>query len=165
MNKTFLANRFVKVEKVVKKVLIDNNCQDVYYFSRIYKHWDVIIGESLSGKTSPQKIEKKVLYIMVEDAAYSHHLKYYEKNIIDLISSPEICGEGVIRKIVFRVSPDSLIDKPRIIKEKKSKVSKNISAEAKELSDKSSQIIKDKRLKRSFARLMSKTLSKDSVSK
>jgi len=165
MNNTFLEKRFVKVEKIVKKVLIDNNCQDVYFFSRIYKHWDVIVGESLSGKTLPQKIEKKVLHIMVEDAAYSHHLRYYEKNIIDLISSPEICGEGVIKKIVFRVSPDSILDKPKYKEVTQPPRTGKISESAKKLSDKSSEVIKDKRLKRLFSRLMSKTLSKDSDSK
>jgi len=46
---------------------------------------------------------KKTLYILVEDAAYSQHLRYYIEPLLDLIASEPICGENKVLKIRFRV--------------------------------------------------------------
>lgn len=92
-----------KVERVVEKVLVENQHQDLLYFTRIYRYWSVIVGEQLAKKTAPEKLVKGVLTVLVEDSAYSHQLRYFERNMLDLIASPEICGDNVVRKIAFRV--------------------------------------------------------------
>ena len=91
------------IENAIETLLQKNQQQDLLHFTKIRKFWNLIVGEQLFDKIKPQKLEKKTLYIVVEDAAYAHHLKYFEKSILDLIASPEICGESVVKKITFRV--------------------------------------------------------------
>ena len=60
-------NEFVKLEKSVEEVLTENNLQSVLYFSKIQKHWDIIVGKPLAAKTSPALLRKQVLTVIVED--------------------------------------------------------------------------------------------------
>jgi len=94
---------FHKVETIVEKVLIQHQLQDLLHFSKILKHWDVVVGAPLAQKAAPEKLRRKTLHIRVVDAAYAHHLRFYERQLLDLIASPEICGEGVVSRIVFKV--------------------------------------------------------------
>ncbi|MBU2514152.1 DUF721 domain-containing protein [bacterium] len=151
-------NQFTKLEKAVENVLVENKLQSVLYFTKIHKYWEVIVGKPLAGKTSPAKLVKKTLIVMVEDAAYSHHLKYFEKNIIDLIASPEICGEGIVRKVVFKVKEKSLIKQKQVAQpESKEQVPIKIKPIKNEAAQ-TAEIIKDKRLKASFSRFMSSNI-------
>ncbi len=75
MNEQFPESRFSKLDKAVENALVENKLQAVLYFRKIFKHWDIIVGESLALKTVPSKLVRKVLYVTVEDAAYSHHMK------------------------------------------------------------------------------------------
>ncbi len=160
MQEYFPEHQFFKAEKVIEKVLKQNNLQEVLYYTKILKHWEVIIGKPLSKKAVPMKLQKKVLYIGVIDSAYSHHLRFYEPNIIELIASPEICGDGAVKKIVFRttrkkVNPENL-PTPVLQPDNQNtlSVADNLRAEETSLQ------IKDQRLKKIFSRYMAKTISK-----
>lgn len=155
---------FFKVEQVVEKVLKKRNQQAILYFSKIFRNWDIIVGAPLAQKTAPQKLTARTLYIMVEDAAYAHHLKYFTKNIIELIASPEICGEGVVKKIVFRVGPKSIMRQNTA--KKKSTLQKPLPIAYKILphAQKTAKSINDSKLQRLFASFMSKTISRKSSS-
>lgn len=91
------------IESALESLLKKNQHQDLLHFTKIRKYWNLIIGEQLFEKIKPQKLVQKTLYILVEDAAYAHHMKYYEKSMLDLIATPEICGESIVSKIIFRV--------------------------------------------------------------
>ncbi len=162
MNETNDPKATTKLEKAVEDVLVENNLQVVLYFSKIQKHWDILVGEPLAAKTSPSRLVRKTLYVRVEDAAYSHHLAYFEKNIIDLIASPEICGEGAVEKICFRVENNQGAKTAESAQH--NEPGKRVSG-TNEISDKvkkTAEAITDKKLKNVFARFMSlKTNSKD----
>ncbi len=154
---------FVKLEKTVEDVLNENNLQSVLYFSKIQKHWEIIVGKPLAAKTSPVQLIKKKLIVNVADAAYSHHLKYFERQILDLIASPEICGEGVVKKVSFKVGKTA--PKPANKNPQKSQNrSKRISPQIDPKAQKTSENIGDRKLKASFSRLMTKRLSKKTSS-
>lgn len=156
----FLDSYLIKLDAVLKKHLIDNGLGELVDFSKIFQHWEVIIGTPLAGKTKPIKLEKKVLYILVEDAAYAHHMRYFEKNILDLISSPEICGDSVVRKIRYRVGAlkESRIDMtiPEIQRKKVIETDPAASNQAQWVS----RQIGDEKLKKRFSRFMAKSTSK-----
>ncbi len=160
MQDDYPKHSFFKVEKVIEKVLKQNNLQDVLYFSRILKHWDVIVGSPLSKKTSPIKLENRVLFIGVADSAYSHTLHFYVPKIIELIASPEICGEGVVKKITFRT-----VSKPKISNSKQEPlppaVNQHMLSEPDQTRvEETSLRIKDERLQKQFSRYMGKVISK-----
>ncbi|MCP4757610.1 MAG: DUF721 domain-containing protein [Proteobacteria bacterium] len=164
MEDNFPEKQLVKVEKIVEKVLIENRQQDVLYFSKIYKHWEVIVGAPLAQKTAPMKLEKKTLFITVEDAAYSHHLRYFEQNMVDLIASPEICGEGAVKRIVFRVGSTTPLDRKIVSDDPDARKPVRIDPQAQLQSQKVSGQIRDRNLQKLFARFMSKTVSNASSS-
>lgn len=154
---------FVKLEKTVEDVLTENNLQSVLYFSRIQKHWEIIVGKPLAAKTSPVQLLKKKLIVNVADAAYSHHLKYFERQILDLIASPEICGEGVVKKVSFKVGKTTAkTSKKKLPNQEKG--SKRISSQVDPKALETAENIGDRKLKASFSRLMTKRLSKKTPS-
>jgi len=151
-----------KAKPLIEKVLTDSKLQDVIFFNQIVRNWEIIVGKPLAGKTSPNKLQYKALSVLVEDAAYAQHLKYFEEKILDLISSPEICGENRVLKIIFRVGEV----KPLMVLEKELKKTSNaeneIPTSLQEQADQCAESIHDPELKTSFARLMAKTLNKKS---
>ncbi len=91
------------LDEELEKTLKSHDLHEVYYFSKIFQHWDVIVGDPLSLKTAPKLLTKRTLVITVEDATYAHHLGYFTDTIIAHIASPAICGENVVKCIKFRV--------------------------------------------------------------
>ena len=87
----------------LKKAVESDRLTEFHYFSIIKKYWEVIIGDSLATRTAPAKLVNKTLYVLVEDAAYSQHLRYFTEQLIELIASPAILGEGKVLKVRFRV--------------------------------------------------------------
>ena len=160
MPSDFPDHRFFKVEKVIENVLKQNNLQDVLYFSRILNNWKVIIGEPLSKKAFPLKLEKKVLFIGVEDSAYSHHLKYFETNILELIASPEICGDGAVRKVRFRTVEIKNKATSVPVAQPSRKTGQPVNESDRARVDETATQITDRRLQKMFARYMGKIVSK-----
>ncbi len=156
MNESNDQNSITKLEDAVEDVLIENKLQAVLYFSKIQKNWAVLVGEPLAAKTSPVKMTGKTLFVEVEDAAYSHHLRYYEKQMLDLIASPEICGEGVVNRIKFRVgSPASFNKRDPEPENNPSSTTMKPPTKISDAAKKTSAQIEDRKLKNSFARYMS----------
>lgn len=52
---------------------------------QIQKAWTEIVGEVLAEKTCPRKIQKAVLVISVENAAWAQHLTYMKEQILEAI--------------------------------------------------------------------------------
>jgi len=91
------------LNNTLKKAVKSEHLTDLQNFNVIRRYWKVIIGDSLAEKTAPFKLEKKTLFILVKDASYRHHLDYFVEDILDLIASEAILGEGKVLKIQFRV--------------------------------------------------------------
>ena len=164
MEDKLLDREVQKVEKILEKVLRDQGRQAILHYAKINRHWEVIIGSSLAKKTAPLKLVRRTLTILVEDAAYAHHLKYFEKTILDLIASPEICGEGAVTKVIFRVGTKSIMEEhTEQVESNQSQIKKEVPkilAAARETASN----INDQRLEKAFARCMSKIMTKKSES-
>lgn len=153
-----------KAKPLIEKVLTDSQLEDVIFFNQIVRNWEIIVGKPLAGKTSPNKLQYKTLFVLVEDAAYAQHLKYFEEKILELISSPEICGENRVRKIIFRVGEVKPIKMPKKEPKKTLRTKINIPTSFQKKADECAENIHDQDLKSSFARLMAKTLNRKSNS-
>ena len=160
MEEKLLDREAQKVDKIVEKVLREQGRQAILHYAKINRHWEVIVGSSLAKKTAPLKLVRKTLTVLVTDGAYAHHLQYYENNILGLIASPEICGEGAVNKVVFRVGT-----KP-IRQEIEEQVAANQSRFQKEIpkllsvAKETAGNISDQTLQNAFARCMSKIVAK-----
>lgn len=160
MSDAYPEHRFFKVEKIIEKVLKQNNLQEVLYFTKIFKYWDVIVGKPLSKKAYPLKLKNRTLFVGVEDSAYSHHLRFYEANIIELIASPEICGDGAVKKIVFRTVPKRVVQSESLEPMGAAEATAVLSDLDKARAEETSLKIKDQRLQKTFSRYMAKIISK-----
>jgi len=156
----FPNHRFFKVEKVIEKVLKQNDLQDLLYFSKITNHWEVIVGTPLSKKAVPLKLVRRVLHVGVADAAYSHHLRFFEPNILALIASPEICGEGVVRKVIFKTVQMQARVKRAHESETITKPQNVLCEDDKVRVEKTAKQISDNHLQTAFSRCMGKIISK-----
>ncbi|MBT4286426.1 MAG: DUF721 domain-containing protein [Deltaproteobacteria bacterium] len=151
-----------KAKPLIEKVLTDNKLQDVIFFNQIVRNWEIIVGKPLAGKTNPNKLQYKTLSVLVEDAAYAQHLKYFEDKILELISSPEICDVNRVLKIIFRVGKIKPVKIPEKELEKTQNIKNKIPTLLQKQADKCAESIHDQDLKTSFSRLMAKTLNKKS---
>lgn len=156
----FPDHQFVKVEKVIEKVLKQNNLQELLYFSKILKHWELIVGTPLSKKAIPLKLSRRVLLVGVADPAYSHHLRFFEPNILELIASPEICGEGAVKKVVFKTVQQSAFVSRHSNQDVTEKPLKLISEADKAQIVETARKISDQQLQKVFSRYMGKIVSK-----
>jgi len=131
---------------------------EFHYFRIIQKYWKIIIGEALAEKTSPVRLVRKTLYILVPDSAYTHQLSYFTERLIDLIASPAILGEDKVLQIKFRVgekakAPEIRIEHKECLKPLKKHESEKV--------DKISGKIKDQELRGVFASYMDKIKRRD----
>lgn len=152
-----------KANRLIEKVLTDNHLQDVIFFNQILRNWEIIVGKPLATKTSPGKLQYKTLSVWVEDAAYAQHLKYFEGKILDLISSPEICGENRVLKIKFRVGEIKSPQAEKKVPDSQQLIQKSIPQPIQKQAEECAENIQDQELKTSFARMMAKILSKKST--
>lgn len=154
-------NEITSIDQVLRESFEQNGNPDFYHFRRIVKYWEVIMV-GLADKTAPIKLKNKVLYITVSDSAYTHNLSYYVDELLQLIASEPICGEGAVRKIIFRTGelpPKSSVP-PEIEKNEKQPP-----AEQKEIIIlpeviEESSHIQDEELRNIFSRYMNKTITR-----
>jgi len=137
----------------LKKAVNSNRLTALQNFHIIRRYWNIIIGEALADKTAPLRLVNKTLFILVKDAAYRHHLDYFIEDIIELIASEAILGEGKVTKIEFRVGEQET--EPEIIIEQKPNLKPLKSEEEKRVTEISDNI-KDDDLRGVFARYMAK---------
>ncbi len=124
------------------------------YFNKLREHWDVVVGKGLANKTSPIKLVRKTLYILVEDSAYAQHLSYFTDRLLDLIASPAVLGEGKVLKIRFRTGDQEKTAKaPEIRNEHKEHLNTLKKEELEKVTQASSKI-QDLELRAVFASYM-----------
>jgi len=131
---------------------------EFHYFRIIQKHWKVIIGEALATKTSPSKLIKKTLYVLVQDSAYAHQLSYFTDRLIELIATPAILGENKVLKVKFRVGEEVKV--PEIRVEHKQRLKPLKKHESEKVSMVSGKI-RDKELRGVFADYMTTIRRRD----
>ncbi|MCP4297747.1 MAG: DUF721 domain-containing protein, partial [Proteobacteria bacterium] len=106
-------------------------------------------------------LEKGILTILVADAAYAYHLRFFKSKILDLIASPEICGENIVRDITYFVGPLPKWKKMPNRSQTKSKKVEWRKKRIDSLSQKTASVIGELELKKRFSRFMhSKTSGK-----
>jgi len=137
----------------LKKAVNSQRLTSLQNFNIIRRYWKVIIGDALEDKTAPLKLENKTLFILVKDAAYRHHLDYFTDDIIELIASEAILGEGKVTRIQFRVGEQE--KEPEIKTEQKQHLKPLKSEEEKKVTEISDNI-KDDDLRGVFAKWMAK---------
>ncbi len=139
---------------------MDCGQENLVHYLRINNNWKVIIGDGLFQKTFPKKLTKGKLTILVEDAAYAYHLRYFRKRILDLIASPEICGENIVWDIEFFVGPLPTWKSISTKTPPKTKVPILRKKRTDYRSQKTSSKIKNSNLRNSFSRFMFRVSSK-----
>jgi len=153
-----MEKQLTSIDQALRDSFKENGHPEFYHFRRIVKYWEVIM-DKLSEKTAPSSLRKKVLYITVSDSAYTDTLSYYVDELINLISSEAICGEGAVRKIIFRTGelPTTFIVPPEIGKNAKKLPTERKETILPEVIQESNHI-QDEELRDIFSRYMNKTI-------
>ncbi len=160
MNSDWRKNNLATTEEAVENFLIERQLQSVIYLAKIIKHWKMLVGEPLSRKTAPVKLEGKTLVVTTQDAAYSHYLKFSKKNMLNLIASPAICGVGAVDDIQFRVGKVVAPKTASEIEKKREKKVVRIDGKSRDQAQKCSRTIQDEKLRKAFSNLMANMVAK-----
>lgn len=92
--------------------------------AEVIHHWCEFVGEKISAKVKPVKLERGILLVAVESSAYKDQLKFWSEEIIDAIN--EKFGEPLVKGIKpaqgFQVVkpveiPLPVVDKPKLTPE------------------------------------------------
>ncbi len=153
-----MSEKVFQSKDVIARVLTDNNLGDILHLSRLIHNWEVIIGGPLAKKTKPKTLHYKELVIQVTEPAYAQHLKYYIPQILEIIATKDVCGEGVVSRIRFETGQFSPLPEPTPPVEP-TPVKRGITKDQalKEAEEKTVQI-KDTRLQRALSRAMAQSL-------
>lgn len=65
--------------------------------AEVIHYWREFVGEKISAKVKPVKLEGGILLVAVESSAYRDQLKFWSEEIIDAIN--EKCGEPLVKEI------------------------------------------------------------------
>ncbi|MDX2470314.1 MAG: DUF721 domain-containing protein [SAR324 cluster bacterium] len=153
-----MSEKVFKTKNVIARVLTDNNLGDILHLSRLIHNWEVIIGGPLAKKTKPKTLHYKELVIQVLEPAYAQHLKYYIPQILEIIATKDVCGEGVVNRIRFETGQFQPLPEPTAKIESKA-VKRGLTKDnaLKEAEERTIQI-KDPRLQRALSRAMAQSL-------
>ena len=145
---------FSHLKPAAYHALNELDLEEVIHIARLIGNWSEIIGKPLDKKTRPLRITKGTLTILTQEPAYAQHLKYYESTIIELLATDAVLGEGIVKKIKFKVGefqplPETPQPQPPAPKKRGREKDQALNeAEAK------TSHIKDGRLKKAFSRAM-----------
>lgn len=64
--------------RVLRRMKVSDNTSAVGLFSG----WRSIVGDTIADNVSPKKLEKRVLHVETNDAAWATQLKFLEKKLI-----------------------------------------------------------------------------------
>jgi len=132
----------------------------VNHFLTIQKYWEIIMGSKhMAEAVTPLKLSKRTLFLLVADAAYSDTLSYYVPDLMALIASEAICGEGIVEKVRFRVGdiPEAPEETPKTVEIKVRKLDSETSDKIKQAASK----IEDEELRNIFTKYMTKIKEKE----
>jgi len=68
--------------------------------SKIFIHWEDIVGTEISKKAKPERITRGTLYLSVSTSIWANELSLMSDKLIEKINS--FIGEEVVKKIKFK---------------------------------------------------------------
>ncbi len=91
--------------------------------AEVIHHWRELVGEKISAKVKPVKLERGILLVAVESSAYRDQLKFWSEEIIEAIN--EKFGEPLVKgirpaqgfQVVAPVETPPEVDKPKVAPE------------------------------------------------
>jgi len=63
--------------------------------------WDEVVSDTIKKHTKPIKIQRKIIYVSVDNSVWANELNYLKEDIIKKINDKS--GEKVITDIKFKV--------------------------------------------------------------
>ncbi len=88
---------FVLVGDVIRKIL-----EEKQLFPRtLYGAWEEIVGEETAKYSQPRRLVKNVLYVVVTDPVWKHHLELNKSEILEKLN--QFRPEKPIENIRFRI--------------------------------------------------------------
>lgn len=68
---------------------------------RLIMHWHKVVGPRIAGKTTPDGLDKGVLWVRVDSSAWMHQLSFLRAEIVE--KANELCGSKVITDVRFHL--------------------------------------------------------------
>jgi predicted nucleic acid-binding Zn ribbon protein len=68
--------------------------------SKIFNHWEDIVGSGIAKKSKPQKLVRETLYVSVTTSTWANELSLMSEKLIEKINF--FTGEDVVKTIRFK---------------------------------------------------------------
>ena len=88
------------IGSVIKSVVSGLNIESKINSSRLFNHWQEIVGSEISSKAKPEKLNKGLLFVSVTTSTWANELSLMSNQLIDRINS--YIGKKIVKEIRFR---------------------------------------------------------------
>ena len=76
-----------KINSIIENILIDLGFENLYYSGILKKKWNRVVGELISKVSSPDRIERKILFIKCANPSWKQELYFFKENIVKSVNS------------------------------------------------------------------------------
>ncbi|MBL4634180.1 MAG: DUF721 domain-containing protein [Kofleriaceae bacterium] len=68
---------------------------------RLLIHWDKVVGTRVAAHTTPDALDKGMLWVRVDNSSWMHQLSFLTAEIIT--KANELCGEEIVKSLRFHL--------------------------------------------------------------
>jgi len=88
------------IGSVIKSVISKLNIENKIDSSKLFNHWQEIVGGEISKKASPEKLSKGLLFVSVTTSTWANELSLMSGKLINKINS--YIGREIVKEIRFK---------------------------------------------------------------
>ncbi len=88
------------ISSVIKSVVSKLNIESKINSSKLFNHWQEIVGSEISKKAKPEKLTRGLLFVSVTTSTWANELSLMSGQLIDKINS--YIGKEIVKEIRFR---------------------------------------------------------------
>ena len=88
------------ISSVIKSVVSKLNIESKINSSKLFNHWQEIVGSEISKKAKPEKLTRGLLFVSVTTSTWANELSLMSGQLVDKINS--YIGKEIVKEIRFR---------------------------------------------------------------
>lgn len=90
---------FKNIQQVLNTVLKNYSLENKVKKEQLFNNWNIIVGNELSEKCRPIKMENQTLFLKAKNSIWRNELKLRQKDLLNIIY--EKTGNKLITNIIF----------------------------------------------------------------
>ena len=71
-----------KIGSIVENILIELGFENLYYSGILKKNWSKVVGNLIAKVSSPDRVERDILYIKCSNPSWKQELYFFKDEIV-----------------------------------------------------------------------------------